>query len=148
MQSQDITTTLVSFATGFSSSNPQTSTSTVTLITTEQADIHVNHVCLRILMEGAIYHQEGSEKDREVMFNVLLMITKEHLGSEEEGIQLKCARTDIDVMRHFTECYLTHQENIKIERPSLFDADMYITAKLLLLDIREWQVGQVIYKAS
>jgi len=142
MQNKDIT----SFSTGFISSNEQTSTSAITVTTVETADITINSTAAAILIEGAIHYQVGPTKDIEVMFNTLLKINKGFLKVDTDDVEMKVTRVEMDYLRHFTECYLTSQEITKQDKPEYFDADMYITAKLLLLDIREWQAGQVIYQ--
>jgi hypothetical protein len=144
MQNKDITTT--SFATGFISSNEQTTTAAVTVISLETADITVNSNALAILIEGAIHYQVGPTKPIEDMFNVLLKVNRALLSSKTGIITFNAKSRDMDYLRHFTECYLTNQENVKEKTPDLFETDMYITGKLLLLDIRQWQVGQIIFK--
>lgn len=151
MQSQNIITT-PAFATGFISSNEQTSSAALTVISIEHADITLNTNATIILIEGAIHYQVGPTKDIEAMFNMLLKINKEFLNLDTQDIKIAVNRHEMDYLRHFTECYLTHKENVKAkilanpDTEEAFDADMYITGKLLLLDIRQWQMGQVIYK--
>lgn len=142
MQNKDIT----SFATGFKSFNATTSTSAVTVISVESADIIINTDAAAIILKGAIHYQAGPTKDIEAMFNVSLKIASAILERKDGYVFISVNRHEMDYLRHFTECYLTHNEDIKVKDPEKFDADMYITGKLLLLDIRQWQVGEVIFK--
>lgn len=135
-----------SFATGFSSSNHTISTKVLAVLSREQSDIVMNVTCLKLLIKGAIFYHAGPKKDIQAMFDAVLMLNTVLLNTEGEICKFTALREDMELLRHFIECYLSYQEVLKTDRPMEFSADDYITGKLLLLDIREWQVSSVIYE--
>lgn len=135
-----------SFATGFTSSNHTTSAKILAVVSREQSDIVMNVTCLKLLIKGAIFYQAGPKKDISAMFDAVLMLNTVLLETKGDICKFTALREDMELLRHFIECFLSYQEVLKTDRPSDFNADDYITGKLLLLDIREWQVSSVIYE--
>ena len=79
---------------------------------------------------------ELTENIKDLMLRLTLtMLTQ---GESEQQIDESVTREEVEELKRLVEFRLTHCESEKENNNPAFNADTYISMKLLLLDIREW----------
>lgn len=64
--------------------------------------------------------------------------------SDPEPRVIKLDRFEVKIIKYWLEARMQHCERERDERSPKFNPDTYISQKLLLIDIREWLLGEII----
>lgn len=159
--------TQTAFKTEFKSVNEQTSTAQRTVQFTVSADFEMSPQSVMLLMKGALAaHELPFKGNARNILDTVMKINKAFMTiQDEEIIRIPVLGGDVQIMREFLEAYLADQEakraetlreladrsgntgvileNVNDALQGKFATDNYILCRLLLLDIREWQLGRV-----
>lgn len=80
-----------------------------------------------------------------LMSTLTLAFLKVSNGDHEQKLEhIELTRNDVKFLREILETRMRHCEKERDDRNPAFNADTYISMKLLLLNIREWLVGEEI----
>jgi len=69
------------------------------------------------------------------------------LGLQTEQFRetpLSLTREDVLILKNWLETRMSHCEKERDQRSQYFNADTYIIMKLMLLDLREWLIGEIV----
>lgn len=134
---------VTTFNTAFKSSNETVLTQTVQVHRRVSADVSMSRESVGIILLGAAHFQALPMKLSyvlmlEEMSNLIIAIDEQ---PQEQDIIVPVDEARMMVFRSFVEGYLSYQEALRASTSPGFNPDKYILAKMLLLDIREWQAG-------
>lgn len=135
----------------FISDNEETRNDYVQLKQKTKATLQLSNFAIIQFIHGAKL-MVSDEKDVRISRNkatnlvkLMSMLTEVAMRNGKNSTDtLFFERKEVILMREMLEARMSHCEKERDERSDKFNADTYIGQKLLLLDIREWLLGEVV----
>lgn len=143
---------MTSFNTKFSTSNLQTESEMRLVNVLSQADITFSLDCASIILRGIVEASKNTMPNSVMLqhYSIMVKITETALNAKAgiDTVTLPCTRIELQDLKEIVSSALTYMEHIREEEikikssgtpeeKSIFSIDLYILAKMLLLDIRE-----------
>lgn len=126
-------------ATGFSATDNETETKSILMQRNANGAFTFSDEAIYAFMRGA--EQIALNQDRVPAQDMRLIIGLS-LHKPEPGRVIRLSREQVLTLRKFLETRITHCEKERDERSDKFSPDTYIMMKHLLLDLREWLLGE------
>lgn len=122
--------------TGFCCSNEVCETAQVTVSRRIKGLFKFSKLACRQLLAGACDLQAGSPA-------LIAKLGLFGMDCNESGdVALELCRDDVRCLKQCLENRMAHCEKQRDERDDQFNADTYIMQKMLLLELREWLLGE------
>lgn len=107
---------------------------------------------LKLSMNSVVYLIDGVKHltakqdkiDSEIVYVMSKLYTFGLLKNTNSETTLEVTRQDVRLMKQFLEEVMSVEEKLRDNRSEEFDADHYITMKFLLIELREWLLGEEI----
>lgn len=125
-----------------------TITEKVTVERNTEGKLTLSQFAVKQLLLGAqllFNNNTGYSKETLTKDQIRLVFRLTELSVYSEEIIEKVFRDfEVQILREFLEARMAHCEKEKEENNVLFNADTYVSMKLMLIDIREWQLGKIV----
>jgi hypothetical protein len=138
-------------ATGFTSTNVQTKSEYIRVANKVSATLILSHFSIMQLIQGARLYSSTKEQvpGKEVSMMCKLFDAMLQGG---ESISIDTTRSEVKTMKMFLETRMSHCEAERDNRTTktlpngksieVFNTDTYIGQKILLIELREWLLGE------
>jgi hypothetical protein len=142
-------------ATGFTSTNEVKKSEYIRVANKVSATLTLSHFSIMQLIQGARLYSSTKEQvpGKEVSTMCRLFDAMLQGG---EAISIDVTRTEVRTLKKFLETRMSHCEAERDNRTTkvlpngkvieTFNADTYIGQKMLLIDLREWLLGEEVSK--